>query len=149
MLFNIFINDIFLFAKTSTLCNYAVNNTQFSREETFDQVVKNLQTDFRTHTLKAFHHFKNKQQKCMKLSFLTCKSINILKVVYTLRIKQAVQKMLSFFSRAPAHHSFTFNLRFLYELKPKVRLSKPVHGIFHFRFRPVSIKVYIFVQQNA
>ena len=45
--------------------------------------------------------------------------------------------------------SFTFDLRFLYELKHKVRLSKTVCGIFHFRFRFVFIKVYIFVQQNA
>ena len=51
--------------------------------------------------------------------------------------------------RAPTHHSFTFNLRFLYELKHKVRLSKTVCGIFHFRFRFVFIKVEIFVQQNA
>ena len=39
---------------------------------------------------------------------------------------------LFFPSRAPTHHSFTFNLRFLYELKHKVRLSKTVCGIFHF-----------------
>ena len=56
---------------------------------------------------------------------------------------------LFFLSRAPTHHSFTFNLRFLYELKHKVRLSKTVCGIFHFRFHPVFIKVYVFVQQNA
>ena len=37
---------------------------------------------------------------------------------------------LFFLSRAPTHHSFTFNLRFLYELKHKVRLSKTVCGIF-------------------
>ena len=43
------------------------------------------------------------------------------------------------------HHSFTFNLRFLYELKHMVRLSVTVSGIFHFRFRFVFIKVYIFV----
>ena len=30
LLFNIFINDIFLFAKTSALCNYADENNQFS-----------------------------------------------------------------------------------------------------------------------
>ena len=52
-------------------------------------------------------------------------------------------------SRAPTHHSFTFNLRFLYELKHKVRGSKSVCGSFHFRFRFVFIKVYIFVQQYA
>ena len=56
---------------------------------------------------------------------------------------------LFFLSRVPTHHSFTFNLRFLYELKHKVRLSKTVCWIFHFRFRFVFIKVYIFVQQNA
>ena len=54
-----------------------------------------------------------------------------------------------FFLRAPTHHSLLFNLRFLYELKHKVRLSKNVRGIFHFRFRFVFIKVYIFIQQNA
>ena len=47
-LFNSFINDIFLFAKKLTLCNYANNNTQFSCEKTFDQVINNLQADFRT-----------------------------------------------------------------------------------------------------
>ena len=51
--------------------------------------------------------------------------------------------------RAPSHHSFTFNLRFLHELKHKVYLPKTVCGIFHFWFRFVFNKVYIFVQQNA
>ena len=31
-----------------------------------------------------------------------------------------------FLSPVPTHHNFTFNLRFLYELKYKVRLSKTV-----------------------
>ena len=56
---------------------------------------------------------------------------------------------LFFLLRAPTHHSFTFNLRFLYELKRKVLLSKTVCGIFHIRFRFFFIKVYIFVQQNT
>ena len=46
LLFNIFVNDIILFAKYSALCNYADGNTQFSCEKTFDQVTNNLQTDF-------------------------------------------------------------------------------------------------------
>ena len=54
-----------------------------------------------------------------------------------------------FLSPAPTYHSFTFNSRFLYELKHKVRLSKSVCEIFHFRFRFVFIRVYVFVQQNA
>ena len=48
---------------------------------------------------------------------------------------------LFFLWRAPPHHSFTFNLRFFYELKPKVCLSKDVCGIFHFQFRFVFINV--------
>ena len=56
---------------------------------------------------------------------------------------------LIFLSRAPTHHSFTFNLRFLYELNHKVRLSKTVCRVFHFRLRFGFIKVYIFIQQNA
>ena len=56
---------------------------------------------------------------------------------------------LFFLSRAPTHHSFTFNLGFLSELKQKLRLTKAVCGVFRFRFRFVFIKVYTFVQQNA
>ena len=51
-------------------------------------------------------------------------------------------------SQAPTHHSFTFNLRFSYEMKDKVRLSKTAFEIFHFRFRFVFIEVYIFVQHH-
>ena len=63
--------------------------------------------------------------------------------------KTSITKNALFFpSRAPTHHRFTFNLRFLYEPKHKIRLSKTVCRIFHFRFLFVFIKVYIFVQQN-
>ena len=43
LLFNIFVNYIALLAKNSKLCN-----TQFSCEKIIDQVINNLQTDFRT-----------------------------------------------------------------------------------------------------
>ena len=56
---------------------------------------------------------------------------------------------LFFLSRAQTHHSFTFNLQFLYELKHKIGLSKTFCEIFHFRFSFVFIKVYIFVHQKA
>ena len=56
---------------------------------------------------------------------------------------------LFFLSRAQTHHSFTFNLKFLYELKHKIGLSKTFCEIFHFRFSFVFIKVYIFVHQKA
>ena len=60
-----------------------------------------------------------------------------------------IKNALFFLSRAPSHHSLTFNLQFLYELKHKVYLPKSVCGIFHFRFHFIFIKVYIFVQQTA
>ena len=48
------------------------------------------------------------------------------------------------------HSQFYFNSRLLlYELKHKAHLSKTVRGIFHFLFRLVLIKVYIFVQQKV
>ena len=56
---------------------------------------------------------------------------------------------LFFLSRAPTHRSFTFNLRFMYELKHKVSVSKTICGIFYFQFRFIFIKVYIFVKQNT
>ena len=56
---------------------------------------------------------------------------------------------LFFLLRDLTHHSSTFNLQFLYELKHKVCLSKNVCRIFHFRFRFIFIKVYVFAQQNA
>ena len=59
----------------------------------------------------------------------------------------STKNILFFLSQAPTHHSFTFNMQFLYELKHKVRLSKTVCGISHFRFRFVFIKVYIFVHK--
>ena len=51
---------------------------------------------------------------------------------------------LFIFLWAPTH-GLTFNLQFLYELKPKAHLSKTVCGIFHFWFHFVFIKV----QQNV
>ena len=63
--------------------------------------------------------------------------------------KVNVTKHASFFlSRAPTHHSFTFNWLFLYEWKYKVCLSKSMCGVFHVRFRFVFIKIYVFVQQS-
>ena len=60
-----------------------------------------------------------------------------------------IDKTVFFLSWAQTHQNFTFNLRFLYELKHKVRLSKILCGIFHFRFGFAFIKVYVFIQQNA
>ena len=72
----------------------------------------------------------------------------ILKNVPSDRIN-CTKNTVSFLSRAPTHYNFTFNLWFLYELKHKVRLFKTMCGIFHFRFRFLFVKVYIFLQQNA
>ena len=88
-------------------------------------------------TQKAFDYFNNKQQKCMKWYFL------ISKVIYS------ESYIYSFFSRDFQLISFTFKSRFLHELKHKVNISETVFRIFHFRFRLVFTKVYIFVQQKS
>ena len=46
LLFNIFINDIFLFVESSNICNYADDNTLFEFGKTFDEVNRKLQNDF-------------------------------------------------------------------------------------------------------
>ena len=64
----------------------------------------------------------------------------------SLSIKETVQKIPSFFFRKLQLITvLLFNLRFLYELKHKVGLSKTVCRIFHFQFRFVFIKVYVFL----
>ena len=68
---------------------------------------------------------------------------------FTLDKIDGTKNALPSLSRALAHHSFTFNLRFLHELKHKVCLSKTVCGIIHIRFRFVFIKVYIIHHQNV
>ena len=113
--------------------------------------------------LKTFKDFKNKQKSVWSNVFWFVKVCifwkcfqhtidwdkrEILKKFRLDKINGAKNTLL-FLSRAPTHHSFTFNLRFLYDLKHKVRLSKTVCGIFDFWFRWVFIKVYIFVRQNA
>ena len=85
--------------------------------------------------------------KCIQY-IIHCEKTQILKKISFGQNKR--YKICPLFSFASSnHHNFTFNMRFLYELKHKVHLSKTVCGIFHFRFRFVYIKVYFFVQQNA
>ena len=109
-------------------------------------------------TLKAFDAFKNKQKSVWINAFLICKSMYILKVYwvhYTWHKSNILKKFPSekinvtkniifFLSRAPPHQSFTYDSRFLHELKQKVYVSKIVCGIFHFCFRLIFIKIYIF-----
>ena len=46
LLFNIFINDIFLFVEISNLCNYTNDNSLFAFGKTFDEVTTKLQNHF-------------------------------------------------------------------------------------------------------
>ena len=102
-------------------------------------------------TLKPFEDFKYKQKSVWCNAFCYVKkyvySESLLNTLYV-EIKnkcwknsfgqnKQYKKCPLFLSRAPTHHGFTFNLRFLYELKHKIRLYKTVCGIFHFRFRLV------------
>ena len=53
-----------------------------------------------------------------------------------------------FFLRALTHDSFTFILRFLYELECKLHFSNTVRGISHFQFRFVFIKMHGLFQEG-
>ena len=70
--------------------------------------------------------------------------LKVYSIHYTMRSNTNLKKypfgLNKRYKKCP-HHSFTFNLRFLYELNHKVRLCKTACGIFHFRFRSVFIKV--------
>ena len=115
------------------------------------------------HTLKAFNDFRNKEKSVWSnvvsyiKVFIFYKSIQynihsdktqMLKKVPSEKIS-GTKNSLFFLLRALTHYSFTSNLLLLYKLKHKVRLSTNVCVIFHFWFRLIFIKVYIFVQQNA
>ena len=120
----------------------------------------------RSHILKrnckTFDDFKSRQQKVWSNVFWYLKVYIFWKFIqYTtnwdktqmLKIfpldKISITKNALFFlSRAPIHYSFTFNSRFLYELKQKVHLSKSMCRVFHFWFRLVFIKIYIFVKEK-
>ena len=55
-----------------------------------------------------------------------------------------------FLLRAPTHHTFTFNLRFLYELKHKFRLSKLYMGFPIFDFTSLLLKfVFLFNKMHG
>ena len=66
----------------------------------------------------------------------------------SLSLIKGTKNVLFFLLRVPTHQVFTFNLQFSYEPKYKVCLFKTICGIFHFRFRFIFTKLYIFVQQN-
>ena len=66
--------------------------------------------------------------------------------MYILKIDGTKSALFSL-SQAPARHSFTFNLRFFNGLKFKVRLSKTVCGIFHFRFGFNFVKFLFFFKK--
>ena len=115
-------------------------------------------------TLKAFIDFKNKQKSVWSNVFLYVKVFIFWKFIRyiihwdkTQMLKKlsldkisGTKHTLFLLLRAPTHHSFTFNLRFIYELKHwKVHLSKTVCGIFNLWFRLAFIKVYIFIQQKV
>ena len=76
-------------------------------------------------TMQTFSHFKNKEKREWSNDFWYVKEYKTNAKKNSLRTKQTVQKIRSFFlSRAPTHHCFLH--RFLNELKNKVSFSKTV-----------------------
>ena len=45
LLFNVFINDIFLFARCTSICNYADNTTIFAYHPALETIFRQLETD--------------------------------------------------------------------------------------------------------
>ena len=113
--------------------------------------------------MRAFDDFKNKQKtvwsnvfwyvkvsifwKCIQYTIHWDKTQMLKK--FPLNKINGIKNAHFLLSLIPTHHNFIFNLRFLYELKHKVHLSKTVCGIFHLWFHFVFIKVYSIVKQNA
>ena len=79
---------------------------------------------------------------------IRCDKTSMLKK-FPLDIINVARNLFFFLSRAPTHHSFTFNLRFLYELKHKFVSLKLCVGFSIFDSVLFLFKVYIFVRQNA
>ena len=93
-------------------------------------------------------------KKWYEVMFLICKSVHSevkhkwdktqMFKTFLLDKINGTKKAHFFLSRFSADHSFTFNLRFFYQLKQKIRLSKNVCEIFHSRFRFIFIKDFFF-----
>ena len=95
--------------------------------------------------LKAFDEFKSKRKigwsnifwyvkvyifrKCIQYTIHWDKT-QMLRM-FLLDKTNSTKNTFFFLSEASIHHSFTFNLGLLYEIKLKVRLSETVCGIFH------------------
>ena len=84
-------------------------------------------------------------------SFFTCPTyIDFFKCLHFCTCKIFIgrwKNVLIFLSRAPTHHSFTFNLRFLYELKHKVLPSKTMWDFDSVWF--LSKFIFFFNKMNA
>ena len=91
LLFNIFINDIFFFIEKSEICNFADDNTLYSRDRNLLRIKENLTFDmknillwFRTNSLKGnagkfqfmILNRKNHRRQRMVINFITVKESN-------------------------------------------------------------------------
>ena len=72
--------------------------------------------------------------KVYSIRYTLISNTNVNKISFGQKKKNNTKNTLLLLSRAPTHHSFTFNSRLLYELKHMVHLSTAVYGIFHFPF---------------
>ena len=137
-------NLYYCFCKVVETLNGFLNNLRIHW-----RILTILKTRRKSLWINAFWYVKYVySESVVNTPYIEIKHLKIFKKIPLDKINGA-KNALFFLVRAPTHHGFTFNLRFLNELKHNVCLSKTVCGIFHFRFCFVFIKVYIFVQQNA
>ena len=126
MLFNIFINDLFLIDLKSEICNFADDNTIFTRSETLEEVINSLENDlssalqwFAENGMVAnpekfqlmFLGVKSDQQMCLRIDdqiISQCQQVKLLGVTidsklnfdkHILELCGKVNKKVSVFSR--------------------------------------------------
>ena len=105
LLFNVFVNDIFLFVRCTTICNYADDTTIFACHPTLETIIRQLETDG-TLVAKRFsdNYLKLNDDKCHLMIFgnkcsksmVTMRSSTIKESEYEKLLGKTFDKKLSF-----------------------------------------------------
>ena len=99
LLFNTFINDIFLFLERSNICNFAADNALFEFGKTFDEVIRNHFWILTNVILWLLQHLLIQTSfKCKNIIIKNSASENLLDVIidnkldFTMHLKKLYEK---------------------------------------------------------
>ena len=94
LLFNIYLNDLFMFVKDTQICNYTDDTTIYACDNNIKSIIEKLESD----ALKIAEWFRN---NCMKLNEDKChlmvfgkKSNDISLNIGSVRIKESTEEKL-------------------------------------------------------